>query len=343
VTRVIVIMTRSFFPETGGIAVFGSILACGLENRNYKVEVITNSVIDFGSSNKASVSFPILRRGKFFEVANLVQRADLVILSHFSIKYFIYPLIFRKKRIVISHNAIQCDGHKLNLKERFKNIIISQNLNVCVSNTLAKYYSNKPTVIRNGINLALDVSTDNSKFSKDLIFVGRPIPNKGLLTLLKAISVYEKMFHNTLRATVVTDLDKWPSTRKFIEKLGLASELNIVASLENDQVRKLMSQHRYIVVPTISEEPFGLVAIEGLHAGCIPIVSNFGGLREATLGRCITFPNGDFLKLAKVIRECKLNYNKCREEIFDNLEVGNYSAEKMIDQYQELIQQVLKC
>jgi glycogen synthase len=58
-----------------------------------------------------------------------------------------------------------------------------------------------------------------------------------------------------------------------------------------------------MVVPSIWPEPFGVVALEGLAAGCVVAASSEGGLPEA-VGECgVLFPNGDAKALAAVLKE----------------------------------------
>lgn len=333
----IVFMSRSFYPETGGIAEFGNILTTGLAKRGYKISVITNSSLMLGGSNIESHDFRILRKAKVSEIARTIRQAEVVILSHFSIKYYVYPFFLRKKKFVISHNAIQCDGKEINLKERVKNLIIARSTNVCVSKTLARYYPTGSIVIRNGVNLPKNSPQERNLSARDVIFVGRATPNKGLYTFLKSIKAYEQIFKEILEVTIVCNFNEMPHAGQLLKALELKSNFKLFSKLENSLVKELMTDHRFIVVPTLTEEPFGLVAIEGLLSGCIPIVSKFGGLSEATSGRCITFQNGDFLALARAMRECKQDYKNIWNRVFDQFAVDSYSSESMIDQYERLI------
>jgi glycosyltransferase involved in cell wall biosynthesis len=54
-----------------------------------------------------------------------------------------------------------------------------------------------------------------------------------------------------------------------------------------------LNQHQILVVPSKYDEPFGVVALEGIACGCAVIGSNGGGLPEAIGPSGITFPNAD--------------------------------------------------
>src|SRR6202021_2623014 len=66
---------------------------------------------------------------------------------------------------------------------------------------------------------------------------------------------------------------------------------------------RLLNAHRLIVIPSIWQEPFGIVALEGMACGCVPVGSAGGGLCDA-IGECgDTFPNGDIEALADILRK----------------------------------------
>ena len=58
-----------------------------------------------------------------------------------------------------------------------------------------------------------------------------------------------------------------------------------------------------MIVPSRYEEPFGVVALEGLACGCLPIVAERGGLVDAIGPHGLTFPNGDHSALANRLHD----------------------------------------
>src|SRR6185312_15136232 len=58
-----------------------------------------------------------------------------------------------------------------------------------------------------------------------------------------------------------------------------------------------------MVVPSVWEEGFGVVALQGVACGCVVVASHTGGLPEA-VGSCgLTFPMGDSAALADRLAE----------------------------------------
>ena len=73
-----------------------------------------------------------------------------------------------------------------------------------------------------------------------------------------------------------------------------------------------LTRHRILVVPTVIEEPFGVVALEGIACGCVVIGSSGGGLKDA-IGPCgVTFPSNSAWSLAACLREMLIDPEKLK-------------------------------
>src|SRR6185436_824949 len=63
----------------------------------------------------------------------------------------------------------------------------------------------------------------------------------------------------------------------------------------------ILNRHLILAVPSRYNEPFGIVALEGIACGRLVVGSAGGGLSEA-IGPCgLTFRNGDAADLARVL------------------------------------------
>jgi glycosyltransferase involved in cell wall biosynthesis len=58
-----------------------------------------------------------------------------------------------------------------------------------------------------------------------------------------------------------------------------------------------------LVVPSVWQEPFGVVALEAMACGCVPLVSRSGGLPDAAGAAGVVFQPGDSQALAQAIEE----------------------------------------
>jgi glycosyltransferase involved in cell wall biosynthesis len=97
-----------------------------------------------------------------------------------------------------------------------------------------------------------------------------------------------------------------------------------------------------ILVPSRWEEPFGNVALEGMACGCIPVVSDGGGLPDAVGSAGLTFKRGDTADMVKRIREIlhsKELEEKLRLEALQHLKL--HHPKKVADRYLKVIREAV--
>ena len=86
-------------------------------------------------------------------------------------------------------------------------------------------------------------------------------------------------------------------------KLGLRDQVTFAGPKRDAELAHLLQQHKILVIPSRYDEPFGVVALEGIACGCVAVGSAGGGLPEA-IGPCgLTFPNGDVDALARTLEK----------------------------------------
>jgi glycosyltransferase involved in cell wall biosynthesis len=64
-----------------------------------------------------------------------------------------------------------------------------------------------------------------------------------------------------------------------------------------------LNSRQVLVVPSLGQEAFGVVALEAMACGCVPLVSRSGGLPDAAGAGGMTFDSGDSQALAQAIEE----------------------------------------
>jgi glycosyltransferase involved in cell wall biosynthesis len=137
--------------------------------------------------------------------------------------------------------------------------------------------------------------------TKDIVFLGRLIPEKGLHVLIESLGILRRQ-GSSLSATVV---GAGPESARLAELAvtgGVPAGLQVVGELTGAPLARLLNQHRVMVVPSIGDEAFGVVALEGIACGCVVVASHAGGLPEA-VGPCgMTFLRGDAAGLAATLK-----------------------------------------
>lgn len=68
------------------------------------------------------------------------------------------------------------------------------------------------------------------------------------------------------------------------------------------ELAQILNAHYAMCIPSVWEEPFGIVALEGSACGCRVICSDNGGLPEAAGPGAFLFRTGDANNLAETIK-----------------------------------------
>jgi glycosyltransferase involved in cell wall biosynthesis len=111
-----------------------------------------------------------------------------------------------------------------------------------------------------------------------VVYAGRLAEEKGVRLLMDAWDRYRSAAgHPGLRLVIAGSgpLDRavadWAATRSSVELVGFVSGARCV---------ELMSQARAVLIPSVWEEPFGLVAVEAMAAGTAPVATKRGSFFE---------------------------------------------------------------
>lgn len=157
----------------------------------------------------------------------------------------------------------------------------------------------EPVVVSPGIVLPDPERPIAVDARKGILFVGRLTPEKGVRELLLAVARLGRPHDVSL-----TLAGEGPQRG---ELEALASSLSIDATflgpLPPAQVANLMDRARIVAVPSVYEEPLGLVALEGMAHGAIVVASATGGLAETIDDgtNAIAVPPGDVEALSEAL------------------------------------------
>lgn len=142
----------------------------------------------------------------------------------------------------------------------------------------------KVHIVFNTLNLAEFAGHQDKQ--NEIIFVGRFIPEKGIIPLIQALKQVLPHFPDW-RARIIGSryFGKNGAYRSLGDELsqeleGLHPQLVLPGYLPFSEIVTLFKQARIAVVPSTWAEPFGRTALEGMAAGCAVIASNRGGLPE---------------------------------------------------------------
>jgi glycosyltransferase involved in cell wall biosynthesis len=124
-------------------------------------------------------------------------------------------------------------------------------------------------------------------------YIGRISPEKGLPVLIEAAR------QTGIKVKIAGDPSPMPELQN-----GLPSNVEFVGKLSRDQVPTFLMNARFLVVPSVWWEAFGIVCAEAMAYRLPVIASDAGGLPEVVDHGVtgITFPMGDVAALAKAMQ-----------------------------------------
>ncbi|MGI8436342.1 MAG: glycosyltransferase, partial [Chthoniobacterales bacterium] len=95
--------------------------------------------------------------------------------------------------------------------------------------------------------------------------------------------------------------------------------------------------------PSRYDEPFGVVALEGIASGCVVVGSSGGGLLEA-IGPCgLTFPNADIAALTTLLERLLGSPGECaRLRAHAPEHLARFHPTRIAQQYLALFQRKLR-
>ncbi|MGA2539790.1 MAG: glycosyltransferase family 4 protein, partial [Terracidiphilus sp.] len=143
----------------------------------------------------------------------------------------------------------------------------------------------KCATVWNGVSAPLE-STGAADQSLNLLTIGRFNSWKGQQVLLHAVAKLPAELREQVKVRLVGGV--FGRQTHFMDQVkAIVAELDLSDTVEILPFTTDPAPHyrwaNIVVVPSTKPEPFGLVAIEGMAAGCCVIASNHGGIAEVVV------------------------------------------------------------
>ncbi|MCX8178928.1 MAG: GT4 family glycosyltransferase PelF [Candidatus Aenigmarchaeota archaeon] len=215
-------------------------------------------------------------------------------------------------------------------------------------NDLMRFYNipnKKIEVIYNGINFK-NFSPVKIRFNKkrrNLLFVGRIVPRKGLEYLVETIFLIKKEISD-IKLYIVGkgENDYLIKLKKMIKKMNLEKNIKFLGFIEDKKLNKVYSMTDIFVFPSLVEG-FGLVLLEAMTKGKPIVATNIGGVNEVIInGRDGILvepkkPKKMAEAIIKLINDDKL-YNKFSQNAIKSVKNFSWkkSAKKVYEIYNHL-------
>ena len=331
-------MSHVFEPSVGGLETVSMMLALEFVARGHEVCVATQTP----GTEKPGLPFRVIRRPAPLELLRLTYWSEVMFHNNISLNAA-WPLLFIRRPWVIAHHTwIPKGGSLRGLKGYLKLALLGRARCISISNAIAAQAKTPSTVIPNAYNDHLFRKLDDVRRCNDLVFVGRLVSDKGVDILLKSLSRLREQGCAIPQLTIIGDGPEESKLRRMVNDLNLGSSVKFAGRMQGEQLARELNAHSIMVVPSLWNEPFGIVALEGIACGCVVAASAGGGLSDA-VGPCgLTFPNGDADALADCLRELLDNperVNELRRHADEHL--ARHTKELVVSSYLDVLKKAV--
>lgn len=306
-TLKILFLTHKFYPDVGGIEVNSEILANAFHSAGHTLRLLTWSRGD----GKKKFPFEVTRDPSVLEMLQAHLWADVIFENNPCMRLTWPSVFFLKPSVVALRTWVSRSDGSIAWQDKIKLARLKHARSViAVSESVRRKCCPKAVVIANPYRADTFVSFDNSKRDHDFVFLGRLVSDKGADLAIKALQkvTYTKDAgqKNEGAGYSLTIIGDGPDRKKLEDLASAVSprvRIRFTGMLRGKVLVSWLNRHKYLLVPSMWEEPFGNVALEGMACGCIPIVSDGGGLPDAVGDAGLTFKRGDVDSLANCIHK----------------------------------------
>ena len=337
----ILFLSHFFYPSIGGIEINSEILATEWSNLGHEVRMLTWTE----TTERHSFPFQIIRNPTVNEILKQHSWAEVIFENHPCLKLS-WPAFFSRKPSVVAINIwlTRPNGRRAFLDYLKLLRLNSANIVISVSSAIRKKCWRDSIVIGNPYREKVFFPIQSIPRNRTFVFVGRLVSDKGVHIVLSAIHYLVEKYKqnkNLLDKVSLTVIGSGPekvNLYRIVSNLGLESHVRFIDFLNGPDLNRYLNQHRCILVPSVWEEPFGNVVLEGMACRCLPIVTDGGGLPEAVGDAGIIVKRNSLdeivIAMSAVIEDPKI-IEKYSEKIVSHL--TKHSVEKVSLAYLNLL------
>lgn len=364
--------SRTFHPALGGVEQASLLLARELTRRGHYVTVATDPPAH--SPADAELGFEVLRGLSLARLSRAARRADLVHASGFSMLAF--PIAAAARRpLVFTHHGYQaaclvgngwhdgprCDyrlarcvrltvrqrGVALAARQIVRHAIARTALPIAAAHVAVSRFVER--VIRAPRTRVVYNCADSAVFRPDrslrpgerFLFIGRFVAEKGVDTLLRAVARCAEL-HSPVELDLVGAGPLEETWRKMARELSIERQVAFRGPLRGHALASVIRESLAVVVPSIWDEAFGIVAAETLSCGRLALVSAAGGLPEVVEGMDCTAPPGDQEAWARLLLRARgdLEWRSRNEGLLPSV-ASRFTEERFAQDYLRVYEDVL--
>ncbi len=294
----ILLGSHFFSPSVGGIETCSLTLAREFRNEGHEVRIVTQSISD---NSRNDHGFCVLRQPKWNELRLAIKWCDVFYQNNISLQTAWPLVLIRKTWFVTTATWLGMNEKAIGTTGQLKRCVLRFARNIYISDAIAKHVGHPGPVLGNPYDHETFRINPEVTRDREIVFLGRLVSDKGCDLLIEALRILKSDGVNPT-TTIIGDGPERQALEKQSIDAGLQSQVHFVGKRNDDELAKELNRHRVIAIPSRWNEPFGIVALEGMACGCFPVVSSGGGLPEATGRHGVIFENCDASGLAKAIQ-----------------------------------------
>lgn len=338
----VLVLTHSFFPDIGGIEIISEILAKAFTAIGHEVRLVTWS----NSDSKTNFRFQVIRTPSVIELCRHHLWANVVFENNPCLRLS-WPSLLIKRPIMVSlqtwiHRVNGNVGWQDNLKLKW---LSRADCVIACSEAIKKECWPSARLIKNPYD---DNLFKNLYIQRDFdfVFLGRLVSDKGADLAIKAIYNLINANRNPgsakrISLTIIGAGPELKNLENLVLDLQLTNYVRFDGILTGQRLVHRLNQHRFILIPSLWKEPFGVVALEGMACGCIPIVSSEGGLPDAVGNAGLIFRRGDLVDLLRCIQKV-INEPETEKQLRNNMKnhLSHHEMKNVSRQYLDIIESI---
>ena len=198
-----------------------------------------------------------------------------------------YDVPTKEKSTIILHCAIPSSLEKKERKQdvKGKNIIATSIYNAQQWALYLGLQSSDINVVMPFADPTFGLVVRPSKEKKiRVLYAGRLHPEKGIYTILEMMHEYDIKRLNIMMTIVMAGqhVREGEVIARMLENYPYAQLLEPIRDVQS--MAELLAKTDVLLMPSVFEEPFGMLSVEAQHAGCRVIASRLGGLPETNCG-----------------------------------------------------------
>jgi glycosyltransferase involved in cell wall biosynthesis len=340
----ILFLSHAFYPEIGGIETISEILAHAFYEQGHEVHLLTWTK----ETGETKFPFNVVRDPSLLILFKEHRWADVVFENNPAIRLAWPKILFNRPSVIGLQTWISQANGSVGWHEHFKLKWLKRAGRVIsCSEAIRQRCCPSSLVIGNPYQEKIFKIAADTEKSGDFIFLGRLVSDKGADLAIQAFGSLSSnksgLLRQKLKLTIVGNGPERTRLEQIVDDLDLRENVVFTGALRGNELVQCLNNHRFLLVPSMWEEPFGIVALEGMACGCLPIVSDGGGLPDAVGKAGLVFKRGDAGSLADCMLQILQDNNlekRLRDQAASHL--STHTSQQVSRKYLSVIESFIK-